>query len=184
MSRFKGITMPSGMVNQKDETEVRKMGLDVLKALNTIYDELTEITTDAVSCNTGNGHGSVGNKIRRYTNSTTIGRSMVYNDSDINGMSITITQAGVYSIEICDAYTISACTLGVSLNSSQLTTDIAFITHANLVIRTATAAANGKMFASTVIVLNSADIIRVHDDGQPNATAQNDAFFRIRKIGI
>lgn len=48
MSRFKGITLPSGMVDKKDETEVRKMGIDILKNLNVAYEELFPVyaTTD------------------------------------------------------------------------------------------------------------------------------------------
>lgn len=44
MSRFQGILLPSGMENSKDETEVRKMGIDLLKNDNILYEELIPVS--------------------------------------------------------------------------------------------------------------------------------------------
>jgi len=40
MSRFQGVSLPSGLSDKKIETEVRKMGLDLLQKMNTVSSEI------------------------------------------------------------------------------------------------------------------------------------------------
>ena len=61
------------------------------------------------------------------------GSDITYTASSTNGDSYTINTAGVYSIHLNDGYASGACQIGISLNSAQLTTNIASITAANRV---------------------------------------------------
>ncbi len=78
---------------------------------------------------TSNGHGSTATRIRRFLTErmSSGGDLFVYEDSAANGASITLTRECEISVVYNDNFT-NASYFGLSLNSSQLTTDIAAIT--------------------------------------------------------
>ena len=117
-----------------------------------------------------NGYGSTNNKIRRWSNvNRTIGRAMTLTQDGTNGDTITINESGIYSIHYTDALAATGM-MGVSKNSSQLTTAVNSITQTDLL----TAGQNGSdttlAHCSVTTWLNSGDVIRAHTDGS-NATA-------------
>ena len=118
----------------------------------------------------GNGHGSTtNNKIRRFTNiRQQVGDAFTYADSATDGMSITANRDMIASFSYSDARGVGAANAGISLNSSELTTDISNIAADDRLImnliQTGTAAEN----CSVTIRLNAGDIIRAHTDGSPD----------------
>ncbi len=80
-----------------------------------------------------------------------------------------MNEAGIYAISYSDQRSIGPTTFGISVNSSQLTTNIATITTANRLILTDAATA---LFAScsATVRLAANDVVRAHTDGGPNST--------------
>jgi len=137
-----------------------------------------------VSADTGNGYGSTNTRIRRYSNTPeNIGPAITFADSPPNGASFTINEDGIYNIAVTDKPSASTCQLGVSLNSSNLTTDIGSVTIAqgNLgFVEVSTTI--GSQFNISLPLL-AADIIRAHTNTNcDNATEF--ARFRITKVSL
>lgn len=133
--------------------------------------------------NTGNGYGSTNDKIRRFTTTvSSVGTGITYADSASAGASFTINEDGIYAIDYADSSSAAALQIGVSLNSSQLTTAIGAITAADRIAYEHTSAAS--FFASTqaIVRLSSGDVIRPHN--QVNTSPVNDArvSFRITQM--
>lgn len=141
---------------------------------NTVFNSI-------VSLNTGNAHGSIANKIRRYSATLKYeGSDILYTDSASNGASFEITEDGFYAIQVCDELSSSAADIGVSLNSTQITTSISSISISDRVVTGTTANSNYELSVSTTLFLKKGSIIRPHDDGTPDATTT--ARFVIERI--
>lgn len=133
---------------------------------------------------TGNGHGSTNTKIRRFTTAqVNIGSAITYADSATNGGSFTINEEGNYMINYHDSSSGGASTLGLSVNSSTLTTSIATVSYANG--HRADVVSGGVSFVAPCGIslrLIPGDIVRAHTDGnQDNASER--CFFNIIKVG-
>lgn len=127
-----------------------------------------------------NGHGSTNTKIRKYSGTpTTVGAGITYTSSAANGDSFTINAGygGLYHISIVDGSSAVACQLGVSVNSNQLTTNIAGITDSHRVIYFTSSGANGDGTGSVVVRLAAGDIVRAHGEGSANGTATRFKFY-------
>jgi len=136
-----------------------------------------------VRLHTGNGHGSVNNKIRRFsTEVSNLGNAITYADSATDGASFTINEDGVYNVSYTDTYSAGAVRFGLSLNSSQLTNSINSLTADDMLSVTTAASANFESESSWAGQLNKGDIIRPHTDGNPDGTTRN--IFTISKIGV
>lgn len=146
--------------------------------------------SDVIVAN-GNGYGSTNTKIRRFTNSTTNGTGITYADSAANGASFTIAEAGVYSINRCDYYSATNADVGLSVNSSQLGTNVSTITAANrlaifempTITTTAVAssgASAGCIGVSKYFAVN--DVIRPHDNIANDDTGVY-SWMRVTKVG-
>ena len=137
-----------------------------------------------IRLHTGNGHGSTNTKIRRFsTEVSNLGNAITYADSATLGASFTINEDGVYMISYNDGLTSSAVTIGISLNSTELSTGIASITNtADRLNMVATGAANYTGACSWSGSLEKGDILRLHGTGTENFT--NSANFTISKIGV
>ena len=126
------------------------------------------------SSNTGTtGHGAVDSKVRLLANTTTeTGSSgITVSSSSNNGTTFTINTKGFYIINYIDSSSSGATKIGISRNSTQLTTNIQSITSANRLVMVDTPGANliGNCFWQGV--LNVSDVIRPHTTGTPNASA-------------
>jgi hypothetical protein len=132
----------------------------------------------------GNGFGSTNTKIRRYTTtSINTGSDITYADSASNGASFTINTAGRYSITITDANSGANVQIGISKNSSQLTTSIMSITAANFVAAGPTGGAGFTGCVSVVLNLAVNDVIRPHGAGTLTNDTSSLVTFRIVYLG-
>lgn len=168
------------LVDQDDFVTVQSNGTDwdiIAKGIGTR-------TISRVKDEVGAGHGSTNTKIRRIeTNITNTGNAVTRATSATNGNSYTINQDGFYSMAYSDARTGNALTLGISINSAQLTTSIDSITSANRIVFSESGAA--ALFGSCAVTLKltSGDVIRPHTDGNADSTSAK-VGFQIQKVGI
>lgn len=132
----------------------------------------------------GNGQGSTNTRIRRYsTIKTNVGTSITYADSATLGASFTINDTGLYAVSRFESGCGNNCAYGLSLNTSQPTTNI--FAPANGYLQFLNNVQNG--FSNSVSItlnLTSGDVIRPHDGsviGLPDATDQG-VSFRIARI--
>jgi hypothetical protein len=132
----------------------------------------------------GNGHGSTNNKIRRFVTEITSAAnhlSMTYADSSTNGGSITIVQDGIYQINYMDTGS-TTINVGISVNSSQLTTSIDSITNADRVVLFTTAGGGLRSGGSGIIKLSAGDVVRAHTDGTANGTTDPNINFSMAQV--
>lgn len=130
----------------------------------------------------GNGYGSTNNKIRRFTNTlTSTGSDITYADSAANGGSFTINATGLYAISYTDLFS-AASNIGLSLNSSELTTGIHAITAASRIGLATSNAANQAGHVSVTLKLTSGDVIRAHTQGDTESAAPERAAIRIVRM--
>lgn len=132
---------------------------------------------------TGNGHGSTNNKIRRFsTQAVNIGAAITYTDSASAGASFTINQDGLYSISYSDRYLSGTTNIGISINSSSLTTSVISINPPELIATVLGGTNASTPQLSIVKRLSAGNVIRPHTDGNPNGTGNSNQF-HIIKIG-
>ena len=133
-----------------------------------------------VTVDKGNGHGSTNTKIRRFTTTLgSAGTAITYADSATLGSSFTINEPGIYAVMYSDAG--GADTLGISVNSSQLSTGVGSINGANRLALAATSSGVGGVCA--VGRFSAGDVVRPHTNGVVNDTTHL-VHFDIRKVGI
>lgn len=136
-----------------------------------------------VRLHTGNGHGSTNTKIRRFTTAVTnVGNAITYADSSTLGATFTINEDGFYSIAYSDNFASGAADIGLSLNSTELTTSVIGITAADRLTSSTTGAAAFASECSWSGLLSKDDIVRVHSGG--SALAATGPTFTISKIGV
>jgi hypothetical protein len=135
-----------------------------------------------IRLHTGNGYGSTNTKIRRFsTEVSNLGNAITYADSATDGASFTINEDGVYYISHTDGNIAFAGRTGISLNSTQLTTNIELTNTADIIGNVVCVSSNvGECTFSGQ--LYKGDIVRPHDYGGNDHTTQ--ANFTISKIGV
>lgn len=151
-----------------------------------LYALVTEsiVGDHSVFITTGNGHGSTNNKIRRFTTTqSSSGSAITYADSATLGATFTINTAGLYAITYADGSTSASQNFGVSLNSSQLTSDIVLVTAANRLGMTYNVGAGLGNVLTFVAQLAAGDVLRPHDAGSNNDASAAGSYFSVRKIG-
>lgn len=151
-----------------------------------LYALVTEsiVGDHSVFITTGNGHGSTNNKIRRFTTTqSSSGSAITYADSATLGATFTINAAGLYAITYADGSTSASQNFGVSLNSSQLTSDIVLVTAANRLGMTYNVGAGLGNVLTFVALLAAGDVLRPHDAGSNNDASAAGSYFSVRKIG-
>lgn len=123
-----------------------------------------------------NGYGSTNIVIYKFSNVIlNTGSDITYTSSSTNGDSFTINTTGVYSISYVQTQT-SNSWVGISVNSSQLTTDVELITVSTrpiMVECTADASSGCMAFLSDTQIFTAGDVIRPH--GAETTTAANAA---------
>lgn len=131
---------------------------------------------------TQNGYGSTNTTIRKFSviilNTAT---DITYTSSATNGDSFTVTRSGIYSISYTDTCGTS-CNMGVSRNSSQLTSNIAGITQANRIALMSPTGDDQFQNLSVTLYLTSGDVIRAHGDGSGAATSTTRTHFLMQRI--
>lgn len=135
----------------------------------------------SVQLNTANGFGSTNTVIRRFSNTVdNFGTSVTYTDSATAGSSFLINEDGIYEISYTDNNT-TASVIGLSRNSTQLTTAINSISVAN---RLAESSVNVNSVDNVCWTgyLTKNDIIRPHSTGV-TAVDVTGTHFSISKVG-
>jgi hypothetical protein len=130
-----------------------------------------------IRVNTANGFGTTDTRIRRFSNITNGVNGAVIQGSDItvsdtaaNGTVFTIVTSGVYSISYSVDWT-PAGTGGLSLNSTELTTDLTGVTNLGSRIAIGGSAGSQPTVVSWTGYLVAGDKIRPHTDGTGAAQA-------------
>ena len=140
-------------------------------ALNTLA---TAIVPQATwRARTYTGYGSTNTKIPYFTTvveTVDTGGAFTVSNSSTNGLSITINTPGRYTVTFSANFT-SENTMGLSLNSSQLTTNIVSITAADILVLSDTSAAGYAMSVSATKYFAANDVIRPHTNGSAANTA-------------
>lgn len=135
-----------------------------------------------IRLNTVNGYGSTNTVIRRFTNvSENIGSDILYLDSPTLGASFTALTSGYYSVSYSDNFNAQS-NVGLSLNSTQLSTDITSIPVTERLGYDTTSTTNLSSSVSWQGYLNSGDIIRAHCTGVPTGIASRTSF-TMSKVG-
>lgn len=136
-----------------------------------------------IRLNTSNGYGSTSsNKIRRFLNApVNTGTGLTYTDSATDGASFTCTVAGIYSFTYADAFS-GVNDLGLSINSSQLTTNIGSITAADRLVHTTTGAADYFGAVSITVALAVNDVVRPHTSGGAASSVTGRVSFTAQRI--
>jgi hypothetical protein len=150
-------------------------------SLSNVLPQFTQ-SDSSVRLDTANGYGSTAsNKIRRFSNvRDNIGSDITYLDSATNGASFTISSAGTYHISFSDSA--NSGYIGISKNSSQLTTSILSINAADrLAMETVTASGETGSVSWNGYLL-AGDVIRPHTDASGGGTADRSSF-TISKVG-
>jgi hypothetical protein len=135
-----------------------------------------------VRLNTANGYGSTNTKIRRFTTTVnSAGTDITYADSATLGGTFTINTNGVYSVSFSDQYG-TADYLGISINSTQLTTNIVSITAADILSVCTAPAASQPAACSATFYAAAASIIRAHTAGSATGPIVNACQFTIARV--
>ena len=169
------------------DTLVGKATTDVLtnKTLTGAIFTATPATTtpqSMVRLNTANGYGSTNTVIRRFTNIVTNqGSDITYADSATLGATFTINTDGVYAFNYGDNFNI-ANHMGLSLNSTQLTTVIQSINVGNILIASTSAAASYGISTSWTGYLPAGSIVRAHSTASPSGTVVAECQFTVVRI--
>jgi hypothetical protein len=126
----------------------------------------------AVRLDTSNGFGSTNTKIRRFSNvRDNIGTDIQYTDSATDGASFTVLKSGDYTVTYSDFTSGATIQMGISKNSTQLTTNIQSINAADRLTFAQGGAASLYGHCSWSGYLNAGDIIRPHSEGGTGASA-------------
>lgn len=139
------------------------------------------------SDNTGTpGHGAIDTKVRLLASTVTESGSsgVTVSSSANNGTAFTINTKGFYLIYYIDSCSTASAKIGISKNSTQLTTNIQSITAANRLAMVDTAGTGLLTTCFWQGSLDVGDIVRPHTDGTPNAAATTLRFGIYRMFDI
>ena len=173
-----GSLQPADLIPQTDSTY--DLGSSTKQWANLYVDRVVVSTKSYVIADSGNGHGSTNTRIRRFSNSTSVGTAITYADSASNGGSFTINEDGLYFMRYTDSYTGGGATIGISVNSNQLTTSISSITKTDRYAFIGTTDTGDIVNCSVVRHLSSGDVVRAHTNGNPDETATVIDFIIVR----
>jgi len=138
---------------------------------------------NVVRVHTSNGHGSTNTKIRRWTTTVdNIGSAITFADSATAGGSFTLEEDGIYAISVTESAGAASST-GISLNSTQLTTNILDITVADRCAAGRITGADLAEAVSWVGPLSAGDVLRVHDNGVADGAGPERATTTVSKVG-
>ena len=141
------------------------------------------IAPSSVHLHTTNGYGGTNNKIRRWTTTiTNTGSDITYADSASLGGTFTINTDGLYAISYSDEFN-AISWVGISLNSSQLTTIVTNITAADVMALGYTSGAALPDLVAITLSLVATDVIRCHSHGLPTGTNNAHTRFAITRVG-
>lgn len=184
--------VPSGTVTcaAGDIVKVRALSTTVFKLTRQKADGTPQVTPStsvgdhSVYVTGGNGYGSTNTLIPRFTTvNINVGTDITYADSATLGASFTINTSGLYAIEYLGYQSNTGSFIGISVNSTQLTTSIASISSANrIAISQLPSGTTGNLFVSTVERFEINDVVRPHVN-IASGSASIFEWFKITRIG-
>lgn len=161
-SRFAGVIGPAQSQND--------LNFDLVVSENALSVGV-ELPRSSITVDSGNGHGSSGTSIRRFTNIiSSVGGDIVYADSASDGASFTVASAGVYSVTYSDTRAAGTSDIGISVNAPVLSGSITGIPAVNRKALASSPDAGSSGLVSATLLLNAGDIVRAHTDGTPDST--------------
>jgi len=166
------------------EATTTLVGTDATQTLtNKTFTNFPTITNlSYIFLNTANGYGSTNTKIRRFTNVVNnVGSDITYADSATLGATFTINTNGIYSASFNDMFNTTG-NFGLSINSSQLTTDIQNIAVANILTVGITPFANQPAVASATFYAAAGTVIRAHTQGNTTGSQPNLCQFTMARV--
>ena len=124
-------------------------------------------TVSEVRVYTGNNYGSTNTVIRRFSDTDiNTGTGITYADSATLGATFTVNDDGIYAVTYVDAFSAGEKNFGISINSNQLTTNIANISDVDRYAMETTPNTSGSIsHCGWVGCLASGDVVRAHTDG-------------------
>ncbi len=129
------------------------------------------------------GNGAVNTAIRRFdTVLQNVGAAMTYATSSNNGASVTINYPGIYMFSYNDRHS-AGTSLGLSLNSANLTTSVASLTWPELLCWSDVTSAGIGSPATYTGQFALGDVVRPHTGTAPNTTSFPTCQFRAQRIG-
>lgn len=130
---------------------------------------------------TSNGYGSTNTMIRRFVTSVANqGSDITYSDSATLGASFSINTNGVYSFGYIDSFNTLGAQIGISKNSTQLTTAISSCSLQDIISYNQLYAANSGVSCTGICYLAAGSIIRPHTSG--NVTGAQLGSFMITRV--
>lgn len=136
-----------------------------------------------IRLHTTNGYGSIATRIRRWASIKEIkGSAITYIDSAEYGSSFIANENGLYSISYTDSFS-TTHVAGISLNSTQLSTDFHLINVEDKLAASLSGGAQYEVHASWTGYLRAGDVIRCHVEG-PTAGTANRAQFTMTKMAL
>jgi hypothetical protein len=135
----------------------------------------------------GNGHGSTNTTIRRLVGTdpdyNNPGTAITYVDSATDGASFTINEDGIYSVSYSDGANTSGTEMGVSVNSSQLSTNISAISDNHRVFgQISEDASGGYSNGAATRFFSAGDVIRPHTNNAPDRTSSGQVHFTLTQV--
>lgn len=131
--------------------------------------------TESYVAYTGNGHGSTDTRIRRYATVSlnTTGDVVTVTDTAANGLIFTVNKDDTeIKINISERASTGTSKAGISLNSTELTTNIdAIIAADRLAITMGNSADDEYYSTSATLIADAGDEIRVHTNGDVSASS-------------
>lgn len=129
-----------------------------------------------IRIDTSNGYGSVGTRVRKFSNVTsTAGTDITYTADATNGDTFTINANGVYAISYSQTLQ-NIGVNGISLNAST-TTDIDVLSPANRLSAVHNVvAATRIVFCGWTGILSATDVVRAHSDTTAGGGINRDQF--------
>lgn len=128
------------------------------------------------------GFGSTNTAIRCYLNATTVGTDMTYTSDLVHGDKITINTSGIYTISYSEGLP-SPSMFGISINSSQLTTNLEGINVADRLTYTQCASSAISSFCGWTGHLTAGAILRGHTVNSTTSGGLAPAILTITRIG-
>lgn len=143
----------------------------------------TLATRNRIMVQQGNGYGSTNNVIRRFKNIVGYSSGVIYVDDPVDGASFKVVVSGLYAVSFTDSFN-AISNVGISLNSSNLTTGITNLSDPSVVVGiSTTSAANFKATATALLDLVPTDVVRPHNDGDSGSAVDKFSSFTIMQVG-
>ena len=142
----------------------------------------SNIDYSEVRLHTGNGWGSTGTAIRRFTTTVrNVGSDITYTDSATSGASFTINNDGNYFISFHE-HRSNLTPSGISINSSDLTAGIETLATAEVLALSRVVATGQAVIKSWAGFLQAGDVIRAQSTGASEGTSPGFVKFSIVRL--